>query len=104
MTGLSAFGGGHARATCRRDEPRRFKPRPAAWAAGVGAWRVAACRRRHPTVAPPFHCSTGTCTYEDGAVYTGDWKSDKRQGWGAHHFRTGERYEGEWADDKMHGA
>ena len=50
-----------------------------------------------------FNCSEGTCTYEDGAVYTGDWHQDQRSGWGKHTFANGDWYEGEWANDTMHG-
>ena len=48
-------------------------------------------------------CSQGTCTYEDGAVYTGEWRSDQRSGWGKHTFSNKDWYEGEWEADTMHG-
>ena len=45
----------------------------------------------------------GICTYEDGAVYTGEWCQDQRSGWGKHTFSNKEWYEGEWEDDTMQG-
>ncbi|KAL3147634.1 hypothetical protein ABBQ38_014684 [Trebouxia sp. C0009 RCD-2024] len=45
----------------------------------------------------------GTCTYEDGAVYTGDWRQDQRSGWGKHTFSNKDWYEGEWDADTMQG-
>ena len=48
-------------------------------------------------------CREGTCTYADGAVYSGDWEDDQRYGWGKHTFANQDWYEGEWADDTMQG-
>lgn len=45
----------------------------------------------------------GTCTYEDGAVYTGEWEQDQRSGWGKHVFADQDWYEGEWSADTMQG-
>ena len=45
----------------------------------------------------------GTCTYADGAVYTGDWDDDQRSGWGKHVFANKDCYEGEWVGDTMQG-
>ncbi len=45
----------------------------------------------------------GTCTYEDGAVYTGEWNQDQRSGWGRHTFSNKDWYEGEWEADTMEG-
>ena len=48
-------------------------------------------------------CSEGTCTYEDGAIYTGEWLQDQRSGWGRHTFQNQDWYEGEWEADTMQG-
>ena len=36
------------------------------------------------------------------AVYEGEFKDGKREGWGRFYIK-GERYEGEWRDDRKHG-
>ncbi|MBK6566905.1 MAG: hypothetical protein IPG18_17315 [Saprospiraceae bacterium] len=41
--------------------------------------------------------------YEDGKVYYGEWKDDKRNGKGRLTYKDGSFYEGEWKDDKMEG-
>jgi len=45
----------------------------------------------------------GTLTYEDGAIYCGDWKNGKRDGEGVFKFEYGAIYEGEWRDGRMNG-
>ena len=37
------------------------------------------------------------------AVYEGEFKRGKREGWGRFYIK-GERYEGEWREDRKHGA
>eukprot|EP01088_Endostelium_zonatum_P015027 TRINITY_DN3510_c0_g6_i2.p1 TRINITY_DN3510_c0_g6~~TRINITY_DN3510_c0_g6_i2.p1 ORF type:complete len:159 (+),score=64.51 TRINITY_DN3510_c0_g6_i2:27-479(+) len=39
----------------------------------------------------------------NGGVYDGSWKDDKREGKGVMVWGNGNRYEGEWKDDKMNG-
>jgi len=41
-------------------------------------------------------------TYADGSVYEGDWRDDKKHGWGEMMCADG-IYEGNWRDDKRHG-
>jgi serine/threonine protein kinase len=36
-------------------------------------------------------------------IYTGDWKNDKRNGYGEQQFENGNKYKGNWKDDKRHG-
>lgn len=43
-------------------------------------------------------------TYENGAVYEGDFRKDHRWGWGRQRFPDGSVYEGEWYDDLIEGA
>jgi len=35
--------------------------------------------------------------------YEGDWKDNKRYGYGVHCYAHGERYEGDWQDNMKHG-
>lgn len=51
----------------------------------------------------------GRITYFNGDVYDGQWKDDKRWGFGVYSYGVaspwaGDRYEGEWVADKMDGA
>lgn len=39
----------------------------------------------------------GTCTYENGAVYVGEWKDDKRDGAGTYTWPNGWKFEGTYA-------
>ena len=46
----------------------------------------------------------GTYVFEDLSEYTGDWKNDKREGYGIQNFLINDgKYSGEWKDDKMEG-
>lgn len=42
-------------------------------------------------------------TYEDGKIYEGEWKDNKRHGNGKLVFPNGASYEGEWKDDEIEG-
>ena len=42
-------------------------------------------------------------TLQDGSVYTGDWKGQKRHGHGVCKFKDGTDYEGTWENDVYHG-
>lgn len=46
---------------------------------------------------------TGKATYENGAVYEGDFERDHRWGWGLQRFPDCSAYEGEWYDDLIEG-
>ena len=39
----------------------------------------------------------------NGAIYTGEWKNEKREGYGMQEWPDGSRYEGEWINDKANG-
>ena len=41
--------------------------------------------------------------FEDGAVYTGQWRGDMRDGEGVQVWADGACYEGQWVKDKQHG-
>ena len=45
----------------------------------------------------------GAFTFENGQIYAGEWKSDKRNGQGTNTFPTGEIYVGEFKNDKFNG-
>jgi hypothetical protein len=45
----------------------------------------------------------GYYLYEDGAVFIGSFKNDKRNGWGKMSYARGDVYEGEWRDYNRHG-
>ncbi len=42
-------------------------------------------------------------TYSDGTKYVGEWKDNKRQGYGVWTRPDGTKYVGEWKEDKPHG-
>jgi hypothetical protein len=41
--------------------------------------------------------------YENGSVYEGDYKADKKEGHGSFIHCNGDRYDGEWRDGKYEG-
>ena len=41
--------------------------------------------------------------YENGVVYTGNWKNKKKDGFGKQTWTNGDVYEGFWSEDKQHG-
>lgn len=41
--------------------------------------------------------------YPDGAFYDGDWRNDRRDGYGMLVRADGNRYEGEWLNHLKHG-
>jgi hypothetical protein len=45
----------------------------------------------------------GTYTYDDGNVYVGEYKDDKRSGHGTYTYASGNVYVGEYKDDKRNG-
>mmetsp|Transcript_16186 Transcript_16186/g.38732 ORF Transcript_16186/g.38732 Transcript_16186/m.38732 type:complete len:176 (+) Transcript_16186:226-753(+) len=45
----------------------------------------------------------GVQTWADGAMYEGQWANDKAQGHGKFVHVDGDVYEGEWFEDKAHG-
>lgn len=45
----------------------------------------------------------GTCTWEDGSFYTGDWVLNRRHGNGLWKATDGTSYEGQWVNDVKHG-
>jgi hypothetical protein len=46
----------------------------------------------------------GTCYNSvSGERYAGEWKDDKRNGNGIHHYANGDRYDGEWKEHKENG-
>ena len=42
-------------------------------------------------------------TYSDGSRYEGEYKRDKKSGYGVLYYVDGNRYEGGWKDGKKHG-
>jgi hypothetical protein len=46
----------------------------------------------------------GSCRYEDGGHYEGEWAADKRSGWGLLTTAGGDVYEGEWHKNLPNGA
>lgn len=54
--------------------------------------------------------SLGILTYTNGDKYTGDWRNNKRHGYGTSHliigvftYYNGDTYEGEWSNDRKEG-
>ena len=45
----------------------------------------------------------GTCTYPNGAKYTGDFKNEKKHGYGEYNYKN-YRYNGNWEFDMKHGS
>ena len=43
----------------------------------------------------------GTCTFLDGAIYTGEWNDNVMEGKGTYVWANGDKYAGEWKDGKM---
>ena len=41
--------------------------------------------------------------YPNGAEYAGEWRENKKDGFGVYKFRDGGAYEGEWADGQREG-
>lgn len=41
--------------------------------------------------------------FPNGAVYTGEWVGEKRDGYGVQNWPDGAVYQGQWQDDKAHG-
>jgi hypothetical protein len=42
-------------------------------------------------------------TLHNGAVYTGEWRGEMRDGYGMQLWPDGSRYEGDWQNDKANG-
>ena len=42
-------------------------------------------------------------TFENGAVYKGQWRGEKREGYGVQIWVDGAKYEGMWKNDMAHG-
>lgn len=46
---------------------------------------------------------SGAGFLDNGDLYSGQWKSGKRDGHGSCKFYSGGYYKGEWSEDKIHG-
>ena len=44
-----------------------------------------------------------TAQYKGNGTYTGEWKDNKKSGFGVATFANGRKYEGQWLKGKMHG-
>jgi hypothetical protein len=42
-------------------------------------------------------------TFKSGAIYTGEWVGNKRDGFGVQTWPDGAKYEGEWKNNKAQG-
>ena len=47
--------------------------------------------------------SSSSLEYGDGSVYSGEFKDNKRHGYGTFTFKDGGRYEGPWINDLKDG-
>jgi hypothetical protein len=74
-----------------------------AYGAGTTIICTAATSSSYAPVPLPAPCSHGSCTYDNGNHYEGEWVGDKRHGWGLLTAADGDVYEGEWAEDCPHG-
>ncbi len=45
----------------------------------------------------------GAMRWEDGSRYSGNWVHGKREGYGSYHWPWGDSYVGGWKDNRMHG-
>ena len=45
----------------------------------------------------------GVFTWQDGRIYKGDYKDDKKEGLGVFSWPDGRKYDGEWSQGKQHG-
>ena len=45
----------------------------------------------------------GTCYWEDGERYEGDYRHDNKEGKGIYYHNNGDRYDGYWRNDKREG-
>jgi hypothetical protein len=45
----------------------------------------------------------GTIRWEDGSIYAGQWRAGKRTGFGTYTWPNGDRYVGGWSDNRMCG-
>lgn len=52
---------------------------------------------QHDNIAPE------TPQYKGNGTYTGEWKDNKKSGFGVATFANGRKYEGQWLRGKMHG-
>ena len=50
-----------------------------------------------------YHNCFGTYIWDEGDIYVGEWKYDKRHGQGTYTFPDGSKGEGEWKDSKPNG-
>ena len=50
-----------------------------------------------------FHNCYGPSIYANGDTYVGEYKNDKKHGWGTYIYPDGEKYVGEYKDGKRHG-
>lgn len=46
---------------------------------------------------------TGTFTWQNGAVYEGEWVKNQRSGKGHYKWGNGDEYEGQWKDNMAEG-
>jgi hypothetical protein len=58
------------------------------------SWRCCAFSHTSPS---------GTCSYSNGDVYKGKWRSNQKHGDGSYLFHNGNMYRGEWANDRACG-
>ncbi len=43
--------------------------------------------------------SQGRCNYQDGHIYEGEWKNNKKNGIGKLFYKDEEIYKGQWKDN-----
>ena len=55
------------------------------------------------TMIPNVRQGVGTCTWQDGSIYQGDWLKNQRHGQGTFHDSDGSKYTGSWKNDKKDG-
>lgn len=57
-----------------------------------------------PKCGNTLHNCTGTYTWENGDVYDGDWRNNKKHGVGTYYYKkSGNEYDGDWKNNKKHG-
>jgi 4-amino-4-deoxy-L-arabinose transferase-like glycosyltransferase len=68
-----------------------------------GEWRIDTPEGEYQDPVIGIKEGQGTYVFSDGSTYEGQWKNDKRNGFGIMKYADGSRFEGFWLENKEHG-